>query len=242
MRAKKPVIASIGGMAASGGYYIASGATKIVAPETAIVGSIGVFGGKIVFGEALAKLGVTSHSFPANPDPVRGARALHQSPLSLWDEATRARVRENMQHIYDLFVARVAEGRGMEKDAVYKTAEGEIFLASTGLERHLVDELGGASRALELARELAGLGPDTLVSVEGAASSLLETLLQGEEPDDEEVRAYISGLFERRHARLQALGLGEVEVAAMQPFHSIVAPLLGGEEIVAALPFVLTVH
>jgi protease IV len=242
MRKQKPVVASIGSMAASGGYYIASGATKIVAPDSAIVGSIGVFGGKIVFGEALGRLGVTSHAFPANPDPVKGLRALHESPLSLWDDPTRARVRENMQHIYDLFVSRVAEGRGIPADAVYQTAEGAIFLATTGKERGLIDELGGASRALSLARELAGLAADTPVSVEGAEETIWEALFLDEGADEEDVRAALSRFEARQRQAVLALGLSDAELAALGPFRSIVLPLLSGENVVAALPWAITLR
>jgi len=242
MRKQKPVVASIGGMAASGGYYIASAATKIVAPDSAIVGSIGVFGGKIVFGDALARLGVTSHAFPANPDPVKGNRALHESPLSLWDDPTRARVRENMQHIYDLFVSRVAEGRGLAPEAVYQTAEGAIFLSATGKERGLIDELGGASRALALARELGNLPADTPVSVEGAEETIWETLFLDEGADEDDVRAALRRFETRQKRELLALGLSDAELTVLRPFDSIVSPLLSGENVVAALPWAVTLR
>ncbi len=131
-REKKPVIVSIGGMSASGGYYIASGATKIVASPSAIVGSIGVFGGKIVLGDALAKAGVTHFPIAASPEEGAAARANINSFFSPWDDATKERVRASMQRIYDLFVERVAEGRDMPVDKVYATAQGEIYLGYCG--------------------------------------------------------------------------------------------------------------
>lgn len=240
-RAKKPVIVSVGGMAASGGYYIACGGTKIVASEAAIVGSIGVFGGKLVFGGALEKFGVTSHAFPANPDPVAGARALHLSPLTQWDEPTRERVRASMQRIYDLFVERVAEGRKLPKEKVYATAEGAIFLSQTGKERGLVDEIGGIERALELARQTAELSEDTPVIVEGPAESLLDALLLGPEPEAGEIEAAFAR-FEARRLAAASIFPDAALVDQLRPFSAIVSPLLSGETVVAALPYSMSIR
>lgn len=236
-RAVKPIVVSIGSMAASGGYYIASAGTKIVAPSSAIVGSIGVFGGKIVLGEALGRFGVTAHSFPANPDPSLGGRALHASPFSAWDDATRGKVRESMQNIYDLFVARVAEGRHLEKDAVYKTAEGAIFLAKTGKERGLIDELGGLRRAIALSRELANLPADAPVTLEGLQPSLIESLVGDGEIDEAEAKkAWARWTAASATTVPVALGLGEGELSAVQ---AAALPLLQGEHVTLAAPHVV---
>lgn len=242
-RQRKPIIVSIGGMAASGGYYIASAGTKIVASQTAIVGSIGVFGGKIVFGEALENFGVTSHAFPANPDPKLKGRALHMSPLSTWDEATRGRVRDNMKHIYDLFVSRVAEGRRMDPGAVYATAEGAVFLAEVGKARGLVDEIGGVSRALALAFELADLPEDAPVTVEGGGETLLEMLFLNDEPAAADVRAAL-----QRYAVEQGRGMslfgekGPMMREALSDLSGAVTPLVQGETVVAALPYAIRIQ
>lgn len=241
-REKKPVVVSVGSMAASGGYYIAAGATKIVASESAIVGSIGVFGGKIVFGPALEKLGVTSHAFPAHPDAEQGLRALHLSPLSPWDDKTRERVRQSMQRIYDLFVERVAEGRKMDKAKVYATAEGEIFLAPTGKERGLVDEVGGVTRAIALAKELAKLPQDAPVTVEGPADSVLDALLLGSDAEEDEVRLSLERFRERQRAELLQW-FPSLEVAEkLRPMSAFLSPLLAGEEVIAALPYALVLE
>lgn len=237
LRKEKPVVVSIGSMAASGGYYIASAATKIVASKSAIVGSIGVFGGKIVLAPALEKLGIKSYAFPASPEPGAAARALHLSPFSPWDDATRERVRESMQRIYDLFLERVAEGRGMAVEDVAKTAEGEIFLATVGKERGLVDEIGGVERALELARSLAKLGPDAPVTIEGARESLLEMLLLGEEADEAAIEGAL-GRYAERRASFLGLPLQSLE-RELRPHAAVVGPLLAGENVVLAAPFVV---
>lgn len=240
-RQRKPIIVSIGGMAASGGYYIASAATKIVASRTAIVGSIGVFGGKIAFGGALQNLGVTSHAFPANPDPALGLRALHLSPLSPWDDATRSRVRDSMKHIYDLFVSRVAEGRRMDPASVYATAEGAVFLAEVGVARGLIDEIGGVSRALDVAFELAHLPADTPVTVEGGGETLLESLFLADEPAAADVRLALERYSARQLAASKLLESSAVRESFAE-LSGAVAPLIAGESVVTALPFSVRIH
>lgn len=232
-RKEKPVVASVGSMAASGGYYIVSGANEIVAEPASIVGSIGVFGGKIVLQGALEKIGLNTVTFPASPEPGAATRAAYLSPFTPWDDATRDKVRQQMQSIYELFLARIAEGRGMKVEAVRENAEGAIFTAKTGRERGLVDELGGLARAIERARELAKLDEDTPVVVEGQAENLLDVLLLGEGADASEVEAALARLRERRARELA----GPIAWDRLRPFAAALAPLLAGEYVVAALPY-----
>ncbi|HXS17636.1 MAG TPA: S49 family peptidase, partial [Polyangiaceae bacterium] len=236
-RAQKPVIVSIAGMSASGGYYIASAATKIVASRTAIVGSIGVFGGKVVINQALENLGISTYTVPASPNEGAESRSQHLSPLTPWDDATRERVHETMSAIYTLFIERVAVGRGMDPSAVRKTAEGEIFLAQTGVERGLVDEIGGLSHAIELARKTAQLGPDTPVVLEGAQETLFETLFLGSEPEAQEVRAALERFETARLASVARFALGNGMLDQLRPYRAVLSPLLSGEAVVVALPF-----
>jgi len=240
-REQKPVIVSIGSMAASGGYYIASAGSKVIAPESAIVGSIGVFGGKIVLGGALERYGVTHHGVAASTAEGAEARALYMSPMRPWDEATRERVRASMQRIYDLFVARVAEGRDLAKEAVYATAEGAIFLGKTGKDRGLVDELGGLSLALDVARREAKLPADVPVVVEGAAESLMEALLLGPDSAEGDVEAAWLAFQKRQMSELLP-GVDPAAAKVLQPFSAAVLPLMMGETVVAALPLALTLH
>jgi protease-4 len=236
LRKKKPVLASVGGMAASGGYYIAAGAQRIFAEPTSIVGSIGVFGGKIVFGSALKEVGVNSVTFPANPAPGAAERATYLSPFEPWDEASRERMRAVMQGIYDLFIARVAEGRKMPADKVLVSAEGRIWSATQGLERGLVDEIGGLSQAIAAARKLAKLEPNSPVSVEGSAESILDWLELEESADEASVKRALETLALRRTLALEALP------EELRPFAASLGPLFAGESVVAALPYALSVR
>ncbi|MDP9000527.1 MAG: S49 family peptidase, partial [Myxococcota bacterium] len=103
VRAKKPVVVSVGDMAASGGYYLASAGSVIFADETSIVGSIGVVGGKIAAKRALERIGVHADTVPGKTgDPNAAARAAFESLLVPWDDATRMRLLETMNAIYDL--------------------------------------------------------------------------------------------------------------------------------------------
>jgi protease-4 len=236
LRKKKPVVASVGGMAASGGYYIACAAQRIFAEPSSIVGSIGVFGGKIVIGPALGEIGVNSVTFPASPEPGAAARAAYLSPLTRWDDPTRKRMQTMMDGIYELFIARVAEGRKVADDKVRPHAEGRIWSGTQGLERGLVDELGGLSQALASARKLAKLDEDVPVTVEGGAEGLLEMLLLGEDAGEAQVIAALKKLDARRALTLEAVP------EELRPFAAALGPLLAGETVLTAMPFALTVR
>ncbi|HEY3498109.1 MAG TPA: S49 family peptidase, partial [Polyangiaceae bacterium] len=233
---KKPVVASVGGMAASGGYYIVAGAQRIFAEPTSIVGSIGVFGGKIVFGPALREVGVNSVTFPASSAPGSAERATYLSPFEPWDEGSRERMRAVMQGIYDLFIARVAEGRKMAPEKVLASAEGRIWSATQGLERGLVDEIGGLSEAIAAARKLAGLEPSVAVTVEGGAEGLLDLLNIEEGADESSVRLALERLAARRTLSLETLPV------ELRPYAAALGPLFTGENVVASLPYALSVR
>jgi protease-4 len=191
-----------------------------------------VFGGKIVVGSALREFGVNAVVIPANPDPVAAARSTYLSPFDPWDTGTRESVRRHMQSIYDLFVARVAEARKLPNDFVRGVAEGRIWSGAQGRDRSLVDDLGGLSTALDLARKLAGLGRTAPVTVEGGRESLLEMLFVRDDASASELSAAIAH-FDRDHALLSELPV------ELRPSASALAPLLHGETAVTALPFAL---
>jgi protease-4 len=222
-------------MAASGGYYIASGTQKIFAESASIVGSIGVFGGKIVIGPALHEVGIDSFLVPANPDPAAADRAAYLSPFRMWDDATRDRVRAHMKGIYDLFIDRVATGRNMQPDAVRASAEGRIYSGVQGKEHGLVDEIGGLARAIEVVRGLAGLDADAPVAVEGPRESLIDQLLLGESASESDVKAALTQ-FEHRGRLLTQLP------DSLRTHADSVSPLLAGETAVVALPVAVTLH
>jgi len=150
----KPVVASLSDYAASGGYYAAAAADRIVAAPGTLTGSIGVFVLRPALGGALEKLGIGVAGL------TRGRHAdvlLAARPLT---PAARERMRADVQGIYRQFVARVAEGRDMERDAVDAVGRGRVWTGAQAQERGLVDEVGGLREAVLAAKALAGLAPD----------------------------------------------------------------------------------
>jgi protease-4 len=229
LRARKTLVVSIGDMAASGGYYLASTGNTVFADDVSIVGSIGVVGGKIAANHALEKIGIHAETFPAKTGDVRAeARAAYESVLLPWDPATRQRVLETMEDVYRLFLARVSEGRGIPVERVAASAEGRIFSGRDARERGLVDVIGGLREAIERAKALAGLPANARVGVAGEGGGLLQTLTDDDGGEE---------------ARVRGLGLQLPRVAAdMLPFLASVSPLASREEVLCALPFALTVR
>lgn len=166
----KPVIVSMGGVAASGGYYIGCGATRVFASRTTLTGSIGVVGGKLAIGGGLKKIGVSA--FPVG----RGRRALVYSTLAPWNPDERAAIKKMMQTVYDLFVARVAQGRGKDRAAVDAIAQGRVWTGRAALERGLIDKLGGLEDALAEARALSKLGEEIPLEVYPPQPTLMDWL------------------------------------------------------------------
>jgi protease-4 len=240
IRAKKTLVVSVGEMAASGGYYLASAGEVIFAERGSIVGSVGVVGGKLAFGRALAQVGVHSETFPANPQATAGARAAYPSALAEWDDATRARVLEEMTAIYDLFLSRVAAGRHTTVDAVAPFAEGRIFSGAQGRDHGLVDEIGGLSAAVAKARVLAKLPPDAELEAVGVPRGVWSTLagVSAEGLPSSEVAA-LSALASPGDVLVQALGRLAPAVA---PFAQGLAPLAEGERALTVVPFAFVVR
>ena len=151
LRRAKPVVASVAEVAASGGYYIASAADCVIAERSSLTGSIGVIGGKLDLSGLFARLGVGLDAVE------RGARAgMHSAARGFTDEE-RELVRSEMHALYDTFVARVAEGRGLATTAVERAAQGRVFTGGRALGLGLVDALGGPLEALAEVRRRAGL-------------------------------------------------------------------------------------
>jgi protease-4 len=154
LQKSKPVVVLMGEYAASGGYYIAAPANRIVARPTTLTGSIGIWGGKFAMGGLYAKLGV-------NREPLqRGLKAGIYSDVTPFSESERAWIRRDMSETYRKFKEIVAEGRKMTEEQVEEIARGRVW---TGLQAHkigLVDELGDFDTALALAKELAGFTSD----------------------------------------------------------------------------------
>jgi protease IV len=155
--AGKPVIVSMGSLAGSGGYYVACPADVIVAQPATITGSIGVLGGKVVVAQLLERLGLTTGTV------AHGGSARMFSLREGFSDDERARLGAMLDRIYDDFVAKVAQGRGMSVEAVDAVARGRIWSGADAARNGLVDELGGIRAAAALARSRAGLRKDAPV-------------------------------------------------------------------------------
>ncbi len=219
----KPLIASIGDMAASGGYYIASAADEILAHPDSLVGSIGVVGGKFNFQGLATDLGVNTYVLQ------RGKRAAWSTPVRGLTPTERQAFETLLRDTYERFIARVAEGRKMERDQVLVAAEGRVLTAQDAKALGLVDEMAGLSDALAKARDRGGLGADSELEVWPTSKGLLEAIneILGENGDDEV--GMLTEVWLRKHAGLRPslpletwqsalLVLGEEHVALLPPF------------------------
>ncbi|KAA1247117.1 signal peptide peptidase SppA, partial [Mycobacterium simiae] len=165
----KPVVASMGAVAASGGYYVSTGADAIIANPGTVTGSIGVITGKLVVRDLKDRLGVGSETVRTN------ANADAWSVDTPFTPEQQARREAEADLFYHDFVQRVAEGRNLSTEAVDAVARGRVWTGADALERGLVDELGGFRAAVRRAKILAGIDEATevrLVSYPG--SSLLD--------------------------------------------------------------------
>jgi protease-4 len=152
---KKPVVVSMATYAASGGYWVSSEASAIVAEPTTLTGSIGVFGGKFALGPALAKFGVDVRQAGVGGE-YAGAFGVGQP----FTAQQRAAFSGWMDHIYNGFVARVAAGRRLPEARVREIAKGRVWTGAQAKGLGLVDEVGGFYQAVDKAKDLAGLQGD----------------------------------------------------------------------------------
>jgi protease IV len=167
----KPVVASMGAVAASGGYYVAMAADRIVANPGTITGSIGVVTGKLVARNLKQRLGVGSDAVRTN------ANADAWSTNAPFTPEQHQQVEAEADLFYTDFVRRVAQGRNLSEQQVDAVARGRVWTGADAAEHGLVDELGGLRAAITRAKVLAGLDPDAdarIISYPGA--SLLEFL------------------------------------------------------------------
>lgn len=189
----KPLIASVGDMAASGGYYIASAAGEILAQPNSLVGSIGVVGGKFNFAGLAEDVGVSTYVLQ------RGERAAWSTPVRALNPTERQAFEGLLRATYDRFIDRVATGREMEKAAVLAAAEGRVMTAQDGMALGLIDEMAGLGEALIKARTVAGLAPDAPVEVWPPTKGMIDAindLLSGNGDDDAKT---LQRLWLRRH-------------------------------------------
>ena len=180
--AGKPVVVSMGDIAASGGYFVSMAANRIIAQPGTITGSIGVFSGKLVLGDFWRKLGV-------NWDELhRGGNAPMWSSNYEFSPAAWQRIDALLDRIYQDFTTKAAAGRNLPVEALDEVARGRIWSGSAAKRAGLVDDLGGLTTAFRHARELAGLPPDAPIEIRrlpeprSPYAFLVEALADGDAP------------------------------------------------------------
>jgi len=219
-----PLIVSMGDVAASGGYYIASAGKKIFASPMTLTGSIGVFGGKLVYHGLLDKIGVSTVVI------ARGKNASLFSGLTRFSDAEREVFRSNMRHTYETFVNKVARGRNMSFEAVDKVAQGRVWSGAEALSVGLVDKLGTLADAVAEAAKQAKLEDYETVTYPKGKSLL--------------------GLFDRSRDSKRILAprldlsdaLPGPLAEKVRGLARVVEGLLGQEQVLAMMPFALTLR
>jgi protease-4 len=156
---KKPLVVYMGGVAASGGYYIATAADYIIAQPGTITGSIGVIMMKLITTDALRKIHFNPQLYE------RGKHAGIYSPTQPFSEDERNILLRGIENSYEQFVERVAAARKMKPETVDKVAGGRVWTGKQALEHGLVDELGGLHEALNKARQLANIPMDSPIGI-----------------------------------------------------------------------------
>jgi protease IV len=149
--AVKPTVVSMGGVAASGGYYLAASASRIFANPLTVTGSIGIFYGKADVSGLLRKIGVNIEIYKTGP------RADAESLFRPYTAEERRELERKVGQFYSLFLSRVAIGRNMTQQAVDAVGRGQVWTGEQAVARGLVDELGGLRQALEYVRRVADL-------------------------------------------------------------------------------------
>jgi len=154
----KPIVVSMGSVAASGGYYIAVAGDRIVAEPGTLTGSIGVLWGKVAVAKSLDMAGVEAKELGV------GKNALFLSGMTPWDQTQLAAVNAQADLVYADFTQKVAAGRKLPLERVQQVARGRVWTGADAKERGLVDELGGFWVAVADVKQLAGLPPDARVA------------------------------------------------------------------------------
>ena len=168
---EKPVVVSMGDMAASGGYYISAPASKIVANPTTLTGSIGVISTLPNFEELLDKIGIEMFVIKSGPmkDELSPYREPTEEEIEHWQAIT--------DEAYEQFLGIVAEGRDLPLEEARELADGRVYTGQQALALGLVDELGNLPEAIDLAAELAGIEGEPQIIEYQRTPSLIEMLL-----------------------------------------------------------------
>jgi protease-4 len=170
LKAVKPVVISMGNVAASGGYYISCGANKIVAEANTLTGSIGIFGLFPNVSGLFDKLALTTDGVKTNryADLGDASRPMTADEMALFQGF--------VERGYDVFLTRCAEGRDMSKEAIDAIGQGRVWTGAQALEIGLVDELGGVDRAIALAAEISKIVNYTVINVSTSKDFIKELL------------------------------------------------------------------
>ena len=153
----KPVVVSMGSMAASGGYYVSAGADAILASRTTITGSIGVFGGKMALADGLRRIGV-------NPSTISvGGDFSSAFGLNSFTDAQQEELHGSLERTYDRFMQIVSEGRELPESRVREIARGRVWSGEDAKALNLINDTGGYLDAIKKAKELANIPADTKV-------------------------------------------------------------------------------
>ena len=183
LKKKMPVVVSMGDLAASGGYYVASAADAIVASPMTLTGSIGIFG-IIPDASALAqRLGLSMDVVKTSPYAGVLDESFFGFQLQELSPEARSAVQRMVERGYRTFLSRVSEGRDMPIDSVDKVGQGRVWLGSKAKELGLVDELGGLDTAIQLAAKLAGISKNYRVNYGETSRSLWDQLFSSETSD-----------------------------------------------------------
>lgn len=192
LKKEKPVVVSMGDVAASGGYYIACNADRIVAQPTTLTGSIGIFGMIPNMEGTAEKVGISTDVVKTNEFGDFG------NITRPFNEQEKQLMQNMIERGYDLFLTRCAEGRNMPKDSLALYAEGRVWTGNQAKEIGLVDELGGIEKAIEIAAEMANLGKSYVVFEYPKMRTMIEELLDRSTEDlaARTVKEYLGESFE----------------------------------------------
>ncbi len=228
----KPVVVSVGNMAASGGYYLACAGDRIFADPSAIVGSIGVVGGKFVYRDLLDKFGVTTQTF------TRGGNANLFSSEAPFSDGQRRMVRDWMTQTYDQFTQRVMTTRAGKIRNIADVAQGRVFVAGQAKDLGMVDEIGGLDAALTYAAGQVDLPADGYDVRTVPAPKTLADLITGDKGPSAlsaiqpKVELSPDSILQAFPADLRAMVCEQVTIARLMQDHPVVL----------AAPFVIRVR
>ena len=197
LKAVKPVVISMGGMAASGGYYISCGANRIFAEPSTLTGSIGIFGMIPDATELLTqKMGLHFDVVKTNKHADFGAPSVYGMLGRPFTGEESSLMQAEIERGYDLFISRVAEGRGISKDSVDAIGQGRVWTGEQALKRGLVDKLGNLDDAIAEAAQLAELEEYSVDTYPAPANFFEQMMNQGKESYfDEHIKAALGDMY-----------------------------------------------